>query len=208
MKNKKLIAMGTSLALVAAVGVGATLAYFTDQDTETNVVTMGNVDIDLEEPNFEGTGPNNAVTDIVPNQTIVKDPTITLQTGSEDAYIRANVIYSWEDGTSLTPEQVSALKAGINWQTGWVEGPDDDGNYATDTYYFQNILTDADGVNTARLFTQVTIPESWGNEVANKSLQIIVEAEAVQADNFTPETNDAGEIVGWGNVTPENYPAQ
>ncbi|MFR8537187.1 MAG: TasA family protein [Lacrimispora saccharolytica] len=208
MKNKKLIAMGTSVALVAVVGVGATLAYFTDQDTETNVVTMGNVDIDLDEPNFEGNATDNTVFDIVPNQTIVKDPTITLQDGSENAYIRANVTYSWDGGAAITPEEVSALKAGINWQDGWVEGPDADGDYTTDTYYFQNILTDEDGADTASLFTQVTIPASWGNSVANRRLQITVEAEAVQADNFTPETNEAGQIVGWGNVTPENYPVQ
>ena len=49
MKNKKLLTAATSVALVAVVGVGATLAYFTDSEEQTNVVNMGHVDIDLTE---------------------------------------------------------------------------------------------------------------------------------------------------------------
>ena len=47
MKNRKLLVAATSTALVAVVGIGATLAYFTDSDDATNVVTMGHVDINL-----------------------------------------------------------------------------------------------------------------------------------------------------------------
>ncbi len=48
MKKKKILTMVAAVALVAVIGVGATLAYFTDKDSKTNVVTMGKVDIDLE----------------------------------------------------------------------------------------------------------------------------------------------------------------
>ena len=40
MNKKKLLTMVLALVLIGAVGVGATLAYFTDNDSATNVVTM------------------------------------------------------------------------------------------------------------------------------------------------------------------------
>ena len=52
MKNKKLKTLVASLALVGAIAVGATLAYFTDSQEAVNTITMGHVDIDLDEPNF------------------------------------------------------------------------------------------------------------------------------------------------------------
>ena len=45
MKKKSIITMVAALAFVGAIGVGSTLAYFTDNDAATNVVTMGHVDI-------------------------------------------------------------------------------------------------------------------------------------------------------------------
>lgn len=204
MKNKKLGTLVGSLALVAALGVGATLAYFTDSQDVTNTITMGNVDIDLDEPNYPGEGEDNEITDITPNQTIVKDPTITLQEGSEDAYVRAKITYSFASDTHRfdadeIAEKSGQLEAGMDiLSQHWVKG--DEGYY-----YFQGILTDEEGKNTIQLFRNVTIPEDWGNEVANATIQIIVEAEAIQADNFTPERNELNEIVGWNNVTPETY---
>lgn len=50
MDKKKMITMLVALTLVATVGIGATLAYFTDKDAVTNVITMGKVDVSLEEP--------------------------------------------------------------------------------------------------------------------------------------------------------------
>ena len=49
------------------------------------------------------------------------------------------------------------------------------------------------------------IPAEWGNEVADLTFEINVSAEAVQADNFTPETDEAGVINGWNDITPETY---
>lgn len=47
--KKKIVALCLVLALaITAIG-GATLAYFTDFETETNTFTVGNIDIELEE---------------------------------------------------------------------------------------------------------------------------------------------------------------
>ena len=91
MKNKKLIA----LAIAGVLGIGAiaggTLAYFTDSDNKTNVITMGHVDVDLEEPGWEN--PNN----VQPGNKYLKDPQISVVDGSEDAYLRAKVTVTLKD---------------------------------------------------------------------------------------------------------------
>ena len=46
MKIKKYLLTGLSFVLVAAVAIGGTLAYLTSQDSDVNVMTLGNVDIE------------------------------------------------------------------------------------------------------------------------------------------------------------------
>ena len=47
MKKKLLTAL--SIALILIVGIIGTIAYLTDRDSEVNVFTMGEVEIDLRE---------------------------------------------------------------------------------------------------------------------------------------------------------------
>ena len=64
MNKKRVTALAVSLSLVAVIGIGATLAYFTDQTDTQNVINMGHVDIDLveheitqdEDGNWDGKG--------------------------------------------------------------------------------------------------------------------------------------------------------
>ena len=59
MKKRNLLISLLSLALVAVIGVGATLAYFTDKtDTKKNTFTTGKVDIVLHDmsPEVDGRG--------------------------------------------------------------------------------------------------------------------------------------------------------
>ena len=57
MKMKKILAMGASFALVAALAIGGTMAYFTDDETVTNIAVSGKVNVELNElqRNAEGT---------------------------------------------------------------------------------------------------------------------------------------------------------
>lgn len=197
MKKKKLVSMLMAVVLVGAIGVGATLAYFTDKEAKTNVITMGHVDIDLDEPNYEGDEENNEVKDIVPGQTIVKDPTITVAEDSQDAYVRATLAF--ED---LSEEQIAQLMEGITINDGW--------KLSGDYYYYNAVVAAGESVT---LFDEVVIPEKWGNEVADLTFKIIVGAEAIQADNFEPVTDDEGMITAWQykdgtDVTADNYDAE
>ena len=117
--KKKLIAIFLCVALAAVAVVGASLAYFTDTDTKTNVFTTGKVDITLEE-NFDkdnakllpGSSSKNAVQ---------KQVTIKLEEGSEDSY----VWYEWlipavldsKDGSTGTNNIIHVNSAGNTWDT-------------------------------------------------------------------------------------------
>ena len=193
MNKKKLIPLLSAVALVAVIGVGSTLAYFTDNDSANNVVTMGHVNIELDEPEFSAENENNTITNVVPNQTITKDPTITVVAGSESCYLRAKI-----EVTKLSDDQVADLLDNTNIGEDWILAED---GY----YYYQNAVSKADQDQTVELFDTVVIPAEWGNEVADMTFEINVTAEAIQADNFTPETDEAGVINGWNDITAETY---
>ena len=181
MNKKKLYTLVGSLVLVGAIGVGATLAYFTDNDVATNVVTMGHVDIDLDEPNYTP-GIDNVMEDLVPGETITKDPTITVAENSQPAFIRAKIEFLM-DGAPMGAKYASELEGQLTLEgtklvedTSWKKG---EGNY----YYFQY---EVDPGEKIVLFDEVTIPSNWGNDVADSEIQIIVSAEAIQSENFEP----------------------
>lgn len=190
MNKKKLTALVASLGLVACIGVGATLAYFTDSANTENTVTMGHVNIDLSEPIFSSENEGNAISNVMPNQRITKDPTILVKQDSQPAYIRAKI-----DIPELKGEAEEELLKGININSRWVKGEND-------YYYFQNIVNPGEEV---KFFTKVTIPSTWNNDYVNKKFQINVTAEAIQADNFEPNRNDLNEISGWNGVNAETY---
>ena len=136
--------MVAPVALVAVIGVGATLAYFTDKDSKTNVVTMGKVDIDLEEPVFSK-NPNDTITDVKPNQSIVKDPKITVAEGSLEAYVRAKIEFE-----GLSEKQIEDILPLIDIDTQkWF--------LSTDGYYYYQDPMKAGASDY--LFQTVKIPE-------------------------------------------------
>lgn len=74
MKKKKIAALITSLALVGVVVVGGTLAYLTAQTDELkNVFTVGNISIDIEEPDWN---PDDA-DELYPGAEVKKNPIIS-----------------------------------------------------------------------------------------------------------------------------------
>lgn len=94
MNKKKILVLAVSVALIAILAIGGSLAYFTDTtETKTNEFTVGNVDIDLTEPNWKGTA------NLMPGVTYAKDPTITVQDGSQDCWVfmevEINKFNSW-----------------------------------------------------------------------------------------------------------------
>jgi SipW-cognate class signal peptide len=212
MKNKISIIV-TAVTLVALITVGGTLALLTNKAEVTNVVTMGNVNIKLEEPIFSGPDMTTLASDgsyvkrgvIYPGSSFVKDPTVT-NIGANPCYIRArvelkmtrdgevlegNTVYrSDETKLTVTPEDFFQAK------DGWSKG---DGGY----YYYNTVLPTSGSASKVELFKDntVRVPKDWGNEIANITFTLSVSAEAIQSDNFKPTLTN-GVITGW------NYSAE
>ena len=84
MKKKTILVAAIAVMLVAALVVGGTLAYFTDKtEAKQNTFTVGSVGIDLTEDKW------NAADDhtLVPGKFYDKNPTITVDADSQDAYV-------------------------------------------------------------------------------------------------------------------------
>ena len=108
MKKKKTIL--AALVLLLVVAVGGAIAYFTDTDENTNIFTIGNVDITLTEPNWDTTDttPANSIPDVaenlMPGETVAKDPTINNKSTKSEAYVFAKVVVPCT--TETTPKEI------------------------------------------------------------------------------------------------------
>ena len=94
--KKKLTAVALVVCMLAIMLVGASLAYFTDKtDTAVNTFTVGNVDIKLTEDKWNKNDQHN----FMPGTTFEKDPTIVVESGSEDCWVfmevEMNKFNSW-----------------------------------------------------------------------------------------------------------------
>ena len=187
MKRKLLIL--SLLVILAALTAAGTLAYYTDIARTHNVITSGNVDIDLLEwadeahtkpfKNKQGVMPGTKVTKIVE----VKN------TGTGAAFVRLRVeteVHSAE-GQEMDPKHV---RLDFN-QTDWI--------YRDGYYYYARSLQP--GETTVPLFTAVTFAAEMGNEYQNATAHVNVSAYAVQSAN---NGDDPLNAEGWpSDALPE-----
>lgn len=196
--NKKKLATGlAALALIGVVGVGGSLAWFTDTKDATNTFTTNHVQISLSEENWGG---NSQVFN--PGATFKKDPVVTVAAGSSDAYVRireVKLVITPENGRNPSKTEYTLEELNVTIDNAWKKGSD--GNY-----YYQTKLSA--GQKTSPLFSLITLPgKEWTNDYANATVNIEITAEAIQADNFTPVyAEDKTTIINWGDTgTIEPY---
>ena len=125
MKKKLIIAL--SVVMAVSLAVGTTLAYLTDKETKANVFTVGNVNIDFEEPDFE------QGSSALPGVAVEKYGIIT-NVGSVDAYVWATVavpaaIYNYVD-----------VQLGATWKTWDYLGQDREVEINGDKYIAMTLL--------------------------------------------------------------------
>lgn len=207
MKNRKKATLVCSAALVGVIGIGATLAYFTDSDEATNVVNMGHVDISLNEAsrNSDGKvadetigGEGMKFYDIMPGDTLSKNPFIVVEPDSQDAYVRMKMEITANEGSDITEADLEELETRLSSQI--IRGTD--WAYKAGYYYYNERLSAGDEVD---FFQTVTIPETWKNNTADDTFTIKLTAEAIQAENITPERGSDGHITGWPEAEIEKY---
>ncbi len=91
MTKKKIAILVLAFVMLASGVVGGTLAYLTDSGSATNVFTLGQIDVDITEPDWSP-DPNTGDGDglgILPGDTFDKTPTITATEG--DSYMRVKM---------------------------------------------------------------------------------------------------------------------
>ena len=144
--------------------VGGTLAWFTDTETATNVVTTGKVDITLSEKgDEEGIVEGDGLTykNVMPGDIFKKE--VEIENKKNDAYVRAKIIVSGSEvvrdsfGDDNTENDI--VFTGLSEDAKWVENAD--GTY-TATVYYDGIMKSTD--TPWILFTDIEIPgKGWDN---------------------------------------------
>lgn len=103
---KALVLTGaTTLAFTATVG--GTLAWLIDKDTVTNTFTYGDINIELTETDTGLDADDNDKTndyEMVPGNSIEKDPKVTVEADSEDCYLFVQLEKSDNFGDFMTYE--------------------------------------------------------------------------------------------------------
>ena len=111
--KKKIMAVCLTVCLAAVAVIGGTLAYFTDKDEAENVFTVGNVNIDLTEPNWDAEGSKDADT-VYPGEPLKKDPTVTVDEKSNPCFVRISVEGLKQFGERATSSTVPIMLI-ISW---------------------------------------------------------------------------------------------
>lgn len=198
-----------SVAMVAILAVGGSLAYFSDQKEANNYFSVGNVKIELTEPGWESSGKLDAP-GVYPGEPLKKDPTVK-NVGANPCFVRIRI----EGLDTLIPATIPTGKTADDYMirlrtgtsnagigvlgTDWVDGGD---GY----YYYKKVLVD-DAVNgfsltTTPLCNYIIMPTAIENGYEWDWKTVKVTAQAVQAQLAKPsfaavKTMTVPEIISW-----------
>ena len=203
-KFKALLVVACALLLVVA-SVFGTMAYLTSTDTVTNTFTVGKVAIKLDEAKVDADGkpvtPAERVKKnsykLLPGHTYTKDPTVTVEAGSEASYVRQMVTVTFDK--VLTDAQLATQLDGIftGYDANWVRNDKkvetktkDGAKYTVITYeyrYKDKVAATTTDTKLPALFTEIKVPETWTNDdlAAIGNIEINIDAHSIQADGFT-----------------------
>ncbi|MBR4035501.1 MAG: SipW-dependent-type signal peptide-containing protein [Oscillospiraceae bacterium] len=202
--KKKVFSLALVVCCLSVFIASSTMAYFTKEDTATNVITTGKIDIDLLEIKVDpesgkevivAKGPEDGFTvkDVMPGQEVVKVVYVKNEQYAEDAWVRVNITKSivLADGKEGDP---NLLEIEFNTKD-WTAQADETG---TVWYYYNKPLAAEE--ETAPLMGSVIFSAKAGNEYQEAESEIIVLAQAVQVKN-NGET--ALQAQGWPIVVGE-----
>lgn len=203
MKKKKTIL--AALVLLLVVAVGGAIAYFTDTDTKTNTFTIGNVDISLTEDGWDALADanNNGIPDVaedmMPGESVTKNPTINNLSTKNPAYVFAKVEVPCT--TIVAPATTSEELFTYTTNAGWTELSSaavacTSGGTATHVYYYGTggtltALAKAANASTPTptsnpVFSSVTLRSTLkGNEGLTGNKNIVVTGYGIQTEGLT-----------------------
>lgn len=185
MKKRILI---VSLAVICVViGACSTIAYFTADDTATNVITAGNVKIELQENMIaKESGETVAFQDqagVMPGSEVSKIVQIK-NTGDQPVYVRIRMDKAITLADDVQDKaDLSLVSFDIDAEH-WI---------LQDGYYYYNAALPA-GEVTVPFFTKVTFAKDMDNKYQNSETTVHIDAAATQCAN---NGADALHAAGW-----------
>ena len=187
---KKKVFVCAFIAVCLSIVAYGTTAYFSYEDTATNVITTGDVKIELQEWAIPEEGsepiPFEDVIDVQPGMAVSKIVEVK-NTGHQPAWIRISVDKAIRLAEGVDGEaDLSLIKLDINDQY-WIEK---DGYY----YYYTMLPP---GNTTEFLFSSVVFSESMDNLYQYSKAIIEVTAQATQVAN---NGDSVLEAAGWPNA--------
>ena len=201
LKQNVLLACTVLIAITSTIITFALLTYETD--TLVNTFTVGEVALKLDETDVDETGtpiPNatRVISNeykLIPGKTYVKDPTMTVISGSEDSYVRMLVTITKAKeikevlGSDFLPENYIT-----GWdKTKWLSTSIKENQDNSITYEFRYYQVVKGYINNQKqdivltpLFTNFTAPSKLNNEDLKKieGFEIKVEGHGIQATGF------------------------
>lgn len=137
-KMKKALLMTLCAGCLIVTTVFGTLAYLTDTDSNVNTFTVGTVGIWLDELDVDKDTDSSDITPgindedqrdkkntyhLLPGHTYIKDPTVTVEAGSEESYVRMLVTLNYATelkeifGDNFLPQNYVSGWDNTVWQT-------------------------------------------------------------------------------------------
>lgn len=214
--KKKILALCLIVALAATAAIGGTLAYFSDEDAQTNTFTVGKVGLDLTEvvqgiPGFAdvnlGYDNNGAQYKVMPGVQYAKQPHITMDADSEPAYVFVELRFtsasSLQDAfDSDTSDQNMLETLLVNYNKAiFVENNLEQnlmGRYndeENDIYYEVYACGIHKANETFTLFDGVKIPEDFEDQEL-PTISFNIKASAIQAEGISTQ-EDAYKALGY-----------
>ena len=210
-KVKALLLTCCAVLLVTAT-VFVTVAYLTSKDEVTNTFTVGKVAITLDEADVNEYGvlldSQGGVYDaekegvtlaarvaaneykLMPGHTYVKDPTVHIAAGSEEAYYRMLVTVNFDNDISeLAGTDLSTIFTGYNtkWERTGYSVAEDGKSISYEYRYNTTVANNTESVKDLEpLFQAITVPTNLTNDTLAvfADMEINIVAQAIQADGF------------------------
>ena len=205
MKKKQILALAVT-ALLLALAVGGTFAYFTTSKQAHNIITTNGIDIELVETTIkdgvEVVFPEGGLDGIMPGADASKIVKIKNLATSSEAWVRAKVTriaINDKDGNPLPkyikdkegkdiPVITISNSRGTSYHTEEGEAPDK-------VYYFYGLDPIAPGATSEVLFDTVHFAKEMGNEYQNCKVIIEVEGQAIQRANNAKKGEKIEDII-------------
>ena len=190
MKMKNMLIGGMSLALVACISVGGTLAYLTATDgkaTNTFDFVENGITLDLWEntSTANNVGKDSALpitgtyVDVMPNETLKKEVKVDYNTGAQ-AYVFVKI-------AKVGSEDAAEVALG-NINGKWQQVPGQALNNKYGYYYTTVEKTTAE--QTLSVFDTVTIPNVTGADLEKGLASIQISTAAIQTASFGVVNSD------------------